>query len=167
MFDLGSVVLATGEQHRATVAVVVSPMTIGGEPYVAEPPPVTASFAVTRLRNGWVFDLAFETAIHGTCHRCLEAAVLPLEIDTSEFHAFKPDAGAEADMTCEFLADDLDLDLDAMASAAVVLAMPVRVLCGDDCAGLCPTCGSNLNEGPCACPPAGPDARWARLGELR
>jgi uncharacterized protein len=166
VFDLGSVTLATGEQRRERIPVAIAPMTIGGEPFVPVPPAADAEFAVTRLRNGWVFDLAFSTEIHGTCHRCLEAAVLPLDIDTSEFHAFRPDPGAEADMTCEFLHDDLDLDLEAMASAAVVLAMPVRVLCRDDCRGLCPNCGTNLNEGPCRCPPDEPDARWAKLGDL-
>jgi uncharacterized protein len=166
VFDLRSVTIGAGEQHREALPVAIAPFTIGLEPYVADPSDVVADFAVTRMRNGWVFDAAFAAEIHGSCHRCLGPAVTALEIDTSEFHAFRPDAGAEAEMTCEFLHDE-ELDTDALASAAVVLAMPVRVLCRDDCAGLCAGCGADLNAGPCTCAPEAPDARWAKLRELQ
>ena len=50
---------------------------------------------------------------------------------------------------------------------AVLLELPLAPLCRPDCAGLCPTCGADLNEGPCACPPAEGDPRWAALDALR
>jgi uncharacterized protein len=60
------------------------------------------------------------------------------------------------------------LDLHAWARDALALALPAKVLCRDDCAGLCPRCGADLNA-------AGaehhherePDPRWAKLSELR
>ena len=167
MFDLRSVSLATGEQHRVDVPVEIAPFTIGGVPYGAVPATVSADLAITRLRNGWVFDEAFLAEVHGPCHRCLEPAVVPIDVDTTEFHAFRPEPGSEADMMCEFLRDERDLDTDAMASAAVVLAMPVRVLCRDDCRGLCPRCGANLNLASCDCPADEPDERWSKLRELQ
>ena len=42
-------------------------------------------------------------------------------------------------------------DMDAAAEDAVVLNMDMRILCREDCKGLCPQCGKNLNEGPCGC----------------
>ena len=123
-------------------------------------------FAVTRLRNGWVFDEKFDVEVHGACHRCLEEAVVDLDIEAQEFHSLDPELAGDEDMTSPYLLVDDVLDTDRMASDAVILAMPVQVLCRIDCAGLCPRCGANLNEGPCNCPPEEPDQRWSKLGEL-
>jgi len=54
---------------------------------------------------------------------------------------------------------------DTLVWEDIVLAMPSRLLCRPDCAGLCQRCGKNLNEGPCECRPEG-DPRWAALQEL-
>ena len=165
MFDLRSVSLAAGEQHREQLPVTIAPFTLAGALYEAGPHTLDVRFAVTRLRNGWVFDAAFAVDVHGACHRCLEDAVVTLEIEASEFHAFRPEPGAEEEMTCEYLAEDT-LDSDRMASDAVVLAMPVQVLCRPDCAGLCPTCGANRNAGSCGCVEPEVDERWGKLRDL-
>ena len=47
-----------------------------------------------------------------------------------------------------------------------VLGIPMKPLCSDQCAGLCPTCGQNLNQGPCECPKAEIDPRWSELLKL-
>lgn len=150
MFDLRSVSLAVGEQHREQLAVTLDPFTVAGEPYQAEPATVPVAFAATRLRRGWVFDEELHASVHGACHRCLGEAVVEIDVDVQEFHALHPDPGSEEEMTCEYLRDDA-LDTDRMAADAVILAMPVRVLCKEDCRGLCATCGADLNAGPCGC----------------
>jgi uncharacterized protein len=53
-----------------------------------------------------------------------------------------------------------------MVREEFVLAAPAFVLCREDCPGLCAQCGSDLNEGPCACRPE-PDPRWAVLRALQ
>ncbi len=165
MFDLRTVRLAVGDHHEATVEVAIPPFTVGGVPYAARPAALPADFTVTRLRSGFVFTLRFATDVAGPCHRCLEEAVVPLEIRAEEYHAFNPDPGAEADMTSEYLSDDV-VDTDRWASDATVLAMPAKVLCREDCKGLCVECGANLNEGPHDHGEPVGDPRWARLGDL-
>jgi uncharacterized protein len=59
------------------------------------------------------------------------------------------------------------LDLAAWARDAYALALPAQVVCREDCAGLCPKCGVNLNEDPGHAHEAEPDPRWAKLRELR
>ena len=49
---------------------------------------------------------------------------------------------------------------------AVLLELPIRVLCREDCKGLCSACGANLNEGACDCPKEEPDPRWRDLRKL-
>ncbi|MBM3157836.1 MAG: DUF177 domain-containing protein, partial [Chloroflexi bacterium] len=59
------------------------------------------------------------------------------------------------------------LDLSEAIRQYTIMALPMKPVCREDCAGLCPHCGRNLNLGPCKCPPAPPDARWAPLLALR
>jgi uncharacterized protein len=47
-----------------------------------------------------------------------------------------------------------------------LLARPVKPLCWEDCAGICQTCGQNLNQEPCSCPAPEIDPRWSKLTEL-
>ena len=51
----------------------------------------------------------------------------------------------------DFLPDNRKIDLVPLIVAALLLEVPLVPLCDDDCKGLCPQCGANLNEGPCGC----------------
>jgi uncharacterized protein len=71
----------------------------------------------------------------------------------------------EADLDVIFV-EDGTLDTDDLAAEQVMLALPMRAVCSDDCAGLCPTCGANRNiQGACRCEPE-PDPRWDGLRGL-
>ncbi|HJV09433.1 MAG TPA: DUF177 domain-containing protein, partial [Acidimicrobiales bacterium] len=59
------------------------------------------------------------------------------------------------------------VDLEPLVREALVLDLPLAPLCEEDCRGLCPTCGADLNLGDCDCPPAETDSRWAALDVLR
>jgi Predicted metal-binding, possibly nucleic acid-binding protein len=76
-------------------------------------------------------------------------------------------AGRGEDLSSPYLDGD-ELDLHAWARDALALALPAQIVCRDECRGLCPECGENLNE---AAPEHGheaePDPRWAALRELR
>ena len=79
----------------------------------------------------------------------------------------------DAVLTAEEQDDNVDLfpldgdavDLDEVLSTCFILDMEQKVLCRDDCRGLCPSCGKNLNDGPCGCTEPG-DPRLAVLGSL-
>ena len=63
------------------------------------------------------------------------------------------------------LIDNFRFDLDPLVSEDVFLSLPAKLLCREDCKGICPRCGKNLNEGPCSCEkPA--DPRLAVLKQL-
>ena len=103
------------------------------------------------------------------CARCLEARTVDLEVSVAELYRDperrEPD---EEDDPGYDLVDDLTaIDLTTLARDALLVDLPVRVLCRDDCLGLCPVCGVDRNAGDCGHRPgAGPDPRWARLAEL-
>jgi uncharacterized protein len=49
----------------------------------------------------------------------------------------------------------------------MLLAVPIKTVCGDACKGLCPQCGKNLNHGDCQCEPVAEDPRWDALKGLK
>ena len=59
------------------------------------------------------------------------------------------------------------IDVDDLVREQIELALPMAHLCSEECNGLCPNCGANLNHGECTCEKDQPDARWATLIELK
>ncbi len=164
LFDLRSLKLRAGEEHREAREIELAPIELAGQRYVAVPEKVEAEFAVTQANSGNVFELRFHTRLHGPCFRCLEDAVLDLAISAREYQAERPE-GAE-ELTTPYVADDR-LDLSAWARDAVVLALPDKILCKPECAGLCPVCGGDLNREPHEHEEHEADPRWAELAKLR
>ncbi len=61
---------------------------------------------------------------------------------------------------------DMKLDLDELLYSEVIVNLPMKHLCKEDCKGICPKCGKNLNEGKCGCPEKEIDPRLSALAEL-
>lgn len=104
------------------------------------------------------------------CGRCLEPFTLPIDTQVELTYVPHPEQAAEGevelsqdDLTTAFYRDQT-LELGEMVLEQFYLALPMRPLCREDCKGLCPQCGTNLNQGTCAC-----DVRWEdpRLAGLR
>jgi DUF177 domain-containing protein len=125
---------------------------------------VPAELAITKASTGTVFELRFTARLHGPCFRCLDDAVLDLPIDAREYQATSP--GEAEELKTPYVVDDR-LDLGAWSRDAVALALPDKILCRTDCAGLCSTCGKNLNDEPHTHEDDPVDTRWSALEELR
>ncbi len=79
------------------------------------------------------------------CDRCLEDAVLPLQAE------LKTVLTLDSSEDDSVLVEGGKIDLEKTAYDALVLAIPLQILCKEDCRGLCPSCGKNLNDGDCGC----------------
>jgi uncharacterized protein len=128
------------------------------------PGTVPAELTITKASTGTVFQLELTARLHGPCYRCLGDAVLELPISAREYQATNPEGSDE--LRTPYLVDD-NLDLGAWARDAVALALPDKILCRSDCAGLCSVCGKNLNEAPHTHDEVPSDSRWAALEGLR
>ena len=64
------------------------------------------------------------------------------------------------------LVDNFQLPLDDLVETDLILSLPMKILCREDCRGLCPMCGKNLNEGLCGCRTESVDPRLAVLKDL-
>lgn len=117
------------------------------------------------------------TALELACSRCLEPFTLPIdrEFDLRYLPAGAAaapggddDAGSEVDeddVAVTFYRDE-QIDLADLLREQFYLALPMKPLCGDDCRGICPQCGSNRNVAPCDCTPQWEDPRLADLKTL-
>jgi uncharacterized protein len=162
-FDLRTLRVRSGDQAHERVEIELQPLVLGGQTYEPRPDPAPAELAVTRASSGTVLDLALDVSLEGPCFRCLADAELPLSLRLREYQATNPDSDDER---TEYLEDER-VDLSAWAHDAIVLALPDKILCRTDCAGLCPVCGKDLNAEPHEHAVDESDPRWAALESLR
>ncbi|MEK6276307.1 MAG: DUF177 domain-containing protein [Actinomycetota bacterium] len=162
-FSLRSIRLRPGEEQRDEQEVALEPIWLGGQRYLPVPEKVPAELAVSKATTGTVFELSFQSRLHGPCYRCLADAVVDVDIAAREYQATNPDSD---ELRTPYLEND-QLDLSSWARDALVLELPDKILCRPDCAGLCPVCGRDLNVEPHVHEDSEPDSRWAALSELR
>ncbi len=110
----------------------------------------------------WRADL--RTVVETTCRRCLAPVALEVAADLDVL--FTEDTQADDPSTYVIPPRSTELDLGATVREELILAVPSYVVCRDDCRGLCPRCGKDLNQGPCDCRPEA-DPRWGPLAALR
>ena len=163
-FDLAGLRLSAGEGRRLELDVRIEPLVLGGERYVAAPERVTVELDVSRMiGGGYALRLRFGAALEGPCMRCLKLAAPAVEVESREVDSR---AGGE-ELQSPYVHEET-LDLAGWARDAFALAAPVKVLCREDCAGLCPVCAADLNEtGPEHHHATAPDRRWDKLRELK
>jgi uncharacterized protein len=161
--DLATLGLASGEGRRLTLSVAPGSFDFGGTSYDVQPAQIDAILDVSRMTHGgYALRLRFAAGLTGPCMRCLEPAEPSVAVDAREVD--QPGGGEE--LRSPYVEGE-ELDLAAWARDAYALALPAQVVCREDCAGLCPKCGANLNEDPDHAHEAEPDPRWAKLRELR
>jgi uncharacterized protein len=163
IFDLGQLKLSSGEGRHFELDVPVEDFDFGGQRYAIPGGQVAARIDVDHTVSGYALRLRFATELDGPCMRCLEPAERQLELDAREID--QPGGGEE--LSSPYL-DGEELNVAAWARDALALGLPAQILCREDCLGLCPVCGENLNEAP---PDhmheRAPDPRWAALRELK
>ncbi len=163
-FDLGALRLSAGQGRRLELAVAIEPLALAGQDYRAVPAQVPVILDVSRMTGqGYALRLRFSAALAGPCMRCLADAAPTVSVDAREVD--QPGGGEE--LSSPYVEGEV-LDLTAWARDAFALAVPDKVLCRPECAGLCPVCAADLNEtGPDHHHEREPDPRWAKLRELR
>lgn len=99
-----------------------------------------------------------------SCDRCLKE--VPYEIDLDITQTIVKEAQSELGYDDYIVVDGTVLDLTRLALDDVLLSLPTKSVCSEDCKGICPRCGINLNKGSCDCGKPEIDPRLAVLGQL-
>lgn len=108
---------------------------------------------------------ALRTVVEGECRRCLTPVRVPIETDIAAVFTMDPESQDDPDVY-PLAPDATEIDLVPAVREELVLSVPRYAVCRDDCRGLCPRCGKDLNAGPCGCTPDA-DARWQPLKSLK
>jgi len=112
-------------------------------------------------------------ALQAACSRCL--GPVPLELDTPVEVTLVPQEvgpalGSDGSLTDDDMSvvtyEGEEIDLSGIVHDEVFLELPMSPVCSDACAGLCSSCGKDLNEGPCECKPP-VDVRWQALQRIK
>jgi DUF177 domain-containing protein len=113
--------------------------------------------------GSYYWNARLEARLQAECRRCLR--VLDVAVDREVRLFFTDDEEADDPSAYPLPAEEFELDLTVPVREELILAAPGYPLCRDDCPGLCPRCGKDLNAGACACVPER-DPRWKALEGL-
>lgn len=114
-----------------------------------------------------------DTRAQVECDRCLQPVELPVNADFALEYITGSDyeSSEAAELTDEEMSvsvfDGEAIDVDEIVKEQILLAVPTRMLCREDCKGICPECGIDRNSGECACVTDDVDPRWAALKNLK
>ena len=101
------------------------------------------------------------TTAQAECSRCLEPLNLKVEVDFQELFAYS------LEQEDDFLIQDEKINLEQAITDAVVLSLPFKPVCSEDCLGLCSECGLNFSQDPNHVHEASIDSRWSGLESFR
>ncbi len=132
--------------------------------------PIYGEVKMLRTNRSILVSGQLKTTVRAVCSRCLQEFDYPLTLDIEEEYFPTVDVVSGMPLPAlkeaEFTIDEHQvIDLAEVVRQYALVVMPMKPVCREDCAGLCPYCGCNLNHQTCGCAPL-PDPRWADLGRF-
>jgi uncharacterized protein len=122
------------------------------------PSGIDYDLVLTNAGEGILVTGILRAHVVGVCDRCLEEARFDVAGEVDGYYLFEEPAGSDLpddedddESDVYLVGEDDEIDLADALNCALIMETPYIVLCRPDCKGLCPTCGANLNDGPCGC----------------
>ena len=160
LFDVKSILHAPGKQLDFQFQMDLSDAEFGGRYPVSRPVEVTGQ--VRNTAGVLDLDLTARTMLDAVCDRCGKEFLQEKEERFSCMLAEELENGENDEIV---LLENGMVDVGDLARTAFILGMDTKTLCSEDCKGLCPRCGADLNLGPCSCKKE-MDPRLAVLAKL-
>jgi uncharacterized protein len=144
-FDLHSLRFHDASEVWRTLPVEVAPFSFGGLDYGVPGGIVETTLTAARVGDNLTLTLDLDTTVAGSCQRCLVDAELPVVAHGIEYVRHGESEGDEED---EGYVVAHQVDLERWVRDLIADGLPQKLLCRDDCRGLCPVCGADLNADP-------------------
>ena len=162
LLSVRKIINTPGEKLSFQFSMDLSCVEFGGYCPVAEPVVVTGN--VRNMAGALVMAGEAETTLHTFCDRCGKPLILQKTVPFE--HLLAEELANEDESDDEIiLLEDGNVDVEDVARTAFILGMDTKILCAEDCKGLCSTCGADMNLGPCGCRKEA-DPRLAVLAKL-
>ena len=107
--------------------------------------PVKVEGTVTNKKGKLELIAKISTKVYLCCDRCLKPVEYNISLDVDEFYTNK-NIEEEAEVFT-----GSEIDISPVVKRSILFSLPMKVVCSEDCKGLCPVCGKDLNEGTCSC----------------
>lgn len=159
--NVQKIINAPGERMDFRFELDLSDVEFGGLYPIQDPVVVTGS--VRNIAGMLQLDFEASTVLNSVCDRCLKQFRRPKTV--SREYLLAEEVQDEENDEIILLEND-EFDLGDLAQTAFILDMDTKTLCSEDCKGLCPRCGADLNQGPCSCEKKDVDPRLAVLAKL-
>jgi uncharacterized protein len=143
--DLRSVRFDGSSETWRLLPVEFDPFVFGGEEYRAENDMVDLRLDISRVGERLTIAASADGLLHGPCERCLEDVGLVVHGEGRDVVSHG-DSQVDDDDAEEAYVGNHILAADRWARDLIAEALPAKLLCREDCCGLCPTCGVNLNQ---------------------
>lgn len=162
--DLAELPLNQGQRLVRVLDVQLEPVVLGGQTYQVLVGAEGVEAEVERISGGFMVRLRFPASVYGPCFRCLREVKVEVDAQQEEFVPSRTADWSSEDVSP--FVKDLVVDVAGLAREALILGLPSKILCSEECAGLCPSCGGEMHEGSCEGGGHMPDPRWAKLQDL-
>ncbi|MGN0354065.1 MAG: YceD family protein [Muricoprocola sp.] len=167
LIDLNEVLKNDGKTMQAEVPLSIDSYSNGTDTF-----PIVSNQPVSLLiSNKGNRELQITGSIHVVlvvpCDRCLEDVRVALDLDIDqEVDMSQTEEERRETLDEQFYIEGYNLDVDKLVCSEILVSWPSKVLCKEDCKGLCNTCGTNLNLKTCDCEPTDLDPRMAQIQEI-
>ncbi|HHL74018.1 MAG TPA: DUF177 domain-containing protein [Bacteroidetes bacterium] len=127
---------------------------------------ISVALELEKMRTRLYIRLEAHTQAHYVCDRCLEPFVAAIAEKFSFLYTEDSDLISPDDFIYAYDASRPEIDIAPAVKETILLGVPIKFLCSEECKGLCPQCGTNLNQSRCACKTSSTDPRWDALKKL-
>ncbi|MGN1116913.1 MAG: YceD family protein [Candidatus Ornithomonoglobus sp.] len=164
LIDLSSIIKVTGAKLTLDGNVGFDNAQFLGETY-RFPKPLKINGEIYNNGKSLVLDARVTGSMKTECARCLKEIDVDVDYDIHELLSRVED-GADPKDEDIILFEGYEVELDDIAADNFLMNVSGRYLCREDCKGLCPECGHDLNEGDCGCDRDVIDPRWQALADI-
>ena len=148
--DASNALRYPGQEYPFSAEITLEKMIFSGDP--VEFTDISATGVMTGADEEVSVAGHVTAYLNSRCVRCLEDVRRPIEADFDVIYARK-----QTDDPDKYLITGSKLPIDEAVRDALIMEIPIRILCSEDCRGLCPICGANLNKESCSCEPEADD----------
>lgn len=161
MLDLSDLITKKVDRKAIDIELDIKSFTYNSENY-AVLEPLTLSGNLFMDNNIISLNAELKGTIQLVCSRCLQKFPYPIDLKIDE--RFTDDLENRDDEV--IFINNYEVDINEIVENNIILSLPIKKLCREDCKGLCPICGTNLNISTCNCHEENIDPRFAKLKDL-
>lgn len=167
LINLSDILSTSSKVQHFTCDIELESVTMYGEKYnLVYKSPVELTISNVGKREVDI-EGQFSVHYHIPCSRCAEDVLQEFDVKIDHHIDFKM-TNEERQLELDEMSfiEESVLDIDKLVYDELLLVFPMKVLCGDDCKGICPVCGVNCNQHPCDCDTSVPDPRMAAIRDI-